>query len=145
MTEVILFFFFDDLFHIFLILLFVYFDIFHKENALRSKSLFFQLFWKFFLRQKSYFDDLFQISLIWFRFILKKMHYDRMSIRSTFVQFFRHFRFTTFSFFLRDKFTVEIIEFVSSIYFDLFIKRNALQQSIKSFEIFSISLFTFYY
>ena len=52
----------------------IYFDLFIKRNALRPKSLFSQLFWKFFLRQKSYFDDLLQISLISFRSILAKKH-----------------------------------------------------------------------
>ena len=61
--------------------------------------------------------------------------------RSLIVYFFALFWFI----FQKKRITIEIIEFVFSIYFDLFIERNALQQNIKSLEILSISLFTFYY
>ena len=81
MTKII---FFLMIYFIFFLFRFsVHFDLFIKKNALRSKSLF---------------DDLFQTFFILFRFILKKMHYDKVSIRSTFVQFFDIFdsRFSIF-------------------------------------------------
>ena len=92
----------------------VYFDLFIKKNALRSKSLFFQLFWKFFLRQKSYLDNLFQISFILFHFILthfsKKMFYDRTSNHSNFDSFSTFLIFDFQFILIRKRITIEIID-----------------------------------
>ena len=94
MTKIISSFSFDDLLHIFLILLFVYFGISHREKHYDRDHWvhFSSLLWSIFQEESTTaenIDDLFLISFILFRFALTKMdalqqthldqktHYDR--------------------------------------------------------------------
>ena len=129
MTKIISWWFIFDFFYFVL----VYFDIFFRKNALRSKSLnlFFQSTLKF-----------------WHRFekLVLIVHYNRNHIFFLMIDFiFFLFRSRlSWHTFQKKRITIEIIEFIFSIYFDLFFKKK-MYYSRKSNRSHSIQFLSNYF
>ena len=91
----------------------IYFDLFFKRNALRSKSLmiyFFVLFWQ-------------------------KQHYDKTSIRSNFNSFSTFLIFDSQFILIKKRITIEIID---DLFFRFILTKTILRQNINSFKFYSV-------